>query len=278
MRITHVNATPRSKIFKYYSTSGVQGGNNSTSNIYNPPHIEIDNKDIIQLNVIGDGNVISNIDNNQDDLTILDITKSNAVTKIIPGTNVTVTPTTGIGDVTINSKTTINYTQSGSGNSITALSYNNNNATLSSTLGYRMTSLTTSGSGNVVGSLSYSNGTLTQNMTNIASSGGNVVSNLPSGYSAIKMYRHTILQTPEITVPPNAWYDYTSISASSIGMTQILNAFPSVMLSTSANIQISFTLAIIISGTSINLRIFNPSSNTAYMPANTTINCLIFGI
>jgi hypothetical protein len=37
-------------------------------------------------------------------------------------------------------------------------------------------------------------------------------------------------------------------------------------------------LAIITSGTSINLRIFNPSSNMAYMPANTTINCLIFGI
>jgi len=195
---------PRSRFFKYYE--GINTGNSGgSSNVWTQQTQNPSDNFGTGLNIIGTGNVVKSIANNATDDNIFDVTMGDAVTKIIAGNNISISPTTGIGDVTINTTGGINFTQTGTGNTIvTPLTYNTGTNTLASTLGYRfdtvstsgsgntvtaitglnnqitatmgyrMASLSTSGSGNAVGSLSYSNGVLTQNMVNITGGGSSL--------------------------------------------------------------------------------------------------------
>ena len=172
MKVTNVNAMPRSKWMKYYATSG-QGS--SSSSAYVPPSISIDSATEIVINESGTGNVVQSVRTNASDNSIIDVTYSNAgqLTHTQTGTGNTITaltfdPTHNTLSSTLDNRLLTTITQTGTGNTVLSLAAQSN--ALVAAMGTRMASLSTNGTGNAVGSLSYNstNGTLTQNMTTVS--------------------------------------------------------------------------------------------------------------
>ena len=135
--ITFIPATPRSKSFHYYHNAAeLSSSGGGSSSIINTPS-QPDGAGYNAVNIIGSGNVVGSIAENATDDRVIDVTMTNAVKRILAGSNITVSPTGGTGDVTINAQGGsggggINFT-GGTGDIVRYLSYNPSTNTLTET-------------------------------------------------------------------------------------------------------------------------------------------------
>ena len=238
-------AKPRSKFFEYYPNHNTSNAGGSSSFGTSIQQTNPNDSETMIIQPLGTGNVVSKVENNPTEPVVLDVTYIDAVTKINAGTNITINPTSGIGEVTINSSGSLNFVQGNVNLPLTKyITYNALTSTLTETrgngytfnqagtgntlvsvlaqgvsnpltqdipvnfsLGYRMSALTTSGSGNAVGSLNFSNGVLTANMTNITGGGGSF--NFVAGNQNLPLTKNLTWNSGTSTLTETRGYGYT---------------------------------------------------------------------
>jgi hypothetical protein len=179
MKVAYINATPRSKIFKYYTSAGNGGSTSSSATTYSPNYIPPNAEGEVVINTIDSGNVVKSVTVNADDNTAMDVTMGNAVTKIVAGNNITISPSSGIGDVTVTNAMTNVVTKIIAGNNIT----------ISPTSGIGNVTITSS-SGS---SYTFDNTTVINNSNNIS---GNKVNMLYVSYNYdVGTYTPSVIQS-----------------------------------------------------------------------------------
>ncbi|MDR2916012.1 MAG: hypothetical protein LBV74_14505 [Tannerella sp.] len=146
----------------------------------------------------------------------------NAVNKIIAGNNITVSPTTGIGDVTISSIDSLIYNKSGTGNTVADLNFDSSTNTLTGTLGNRFEMLRTVGSGNAVSLISANGTELVQQLTSFNQNQipvyGNVNGVNNVSILAPKIWTGRLIAISSLTIPAQSTVDrsYTLTSPSTV--------------------------------------------------------------
>lgn len=233
------------------------------------------------------------------------------VTLVQSGSNVTINATGG-GSVAM--------TTTGTGNTVADMALSG--STFTETLGYRVNAvaesadsssqtsgiyfrsaagsptITNSGSNSTL-NLPYqrlmagSNISFSQSGSNITinSSGGsgggqgNVISNLPSGQSSIKMYRYEYYYSSNVTINPGSQSIAVTITPSMVGMTSIYNLFPSIIFRSSSQSGFGFVPTVLANSSFTSFQVLitntnysgtNTMWNTIY--SGTEIDVLVFGI
>jgi hypothetical protein len=246
--VKYVSAMPRSRYFKYYNAAANAGGGGGGSTFINT-EASGNAMDYLTINDVGSGTFITKIEVNAEDPQTLDVTRSNSsggVDKIVAGSNVSISPTTGVGNVTISAATgitsvtysgdsTANYDLLSDAGSVSGSTYQARYRTLTAGSNVSLSSsgssivisasggsginFSSSGSGYYVKDMSYtsSTNTLTETLGNpsfttttgaVFSDGNNVVSGV-SFNTSTGNFTYTQQQLN--------FLDFTSVSARIIG-------------------------------------------------------------
>lgn len=305
--INYIPATPRSKVFKYYqSTTG--GGIGGSTVINNSVGGSDTGDGYNYLNVIGSGNMVSNIVENSNDSSVLDITMGTALSSLslsnatdtTTNLNFLTNASSASGSAISNRYKTLvagsNITLSQSGSNVTINANTGGYSTIlnsaDTTANLDLLTTTSYGGGNLITnkyktlvagsgiSISAPNGSSQITITNTAqgSSVGSTIQDVtPSAPNPLIMYRYEYFFPSNINIAGYGNYIMAVAKSNFSNINSFYNYFPSIIYKSSSNIP-NVSLAIVDTTTAFGIVVINNNPASATIPSGTEIDILIFGV